>query len=96
MFRKWILAGATAVTLMAPLAATPAVQAAEPAGYRYHHRDRDHDRDGWRRWHREYRVFYRRCCDDSWCCYGCYGCYEDACHAERCLRHDGYEVSLRD
>jgi hypothetical protein len=100
MLRKLFLTAVTGVTLMAPLTATPAAQAGEPAGYRHrerdYDRDRDYDRGRWRRRHHEYRVFYRECCSDPWCCYGCYDCYEEAYHAECCLRHDGYEVSLRD
>ena len=53
MLRKLFLTAVTGVTLMAPLAATPAVQAGEPAGYHHRDRDRDWDRDREHRRHHD-------------------------------------------
>jgi hypothetical protein len=92
MLRKWILSGVAGLTLLAPLAAVPAVQAHDRDDHREMHRDRDRDEHHRRR---DFEVLYRSCCDDPWTCYGRFDCREEAEHAEHHLRARGYEAFVR-
>jgi Ni/Co efflux regulator RcnB len=103
MLRKWILSAVAGVTLLTPLAAVPAAQAAKPEAPReaHHDRDRDRDHDRWRdhdrdHWRRCFEVMYRPCCDAPWSFYGRFDDRWDAERAEHYLRGQGYEAFVRD
>ena len=107
MLRKWILSAVAGVTLLTPLAAVPAAQAAKPEAPReaHHDRDWDHDRDRdhdrWRdhdrdHWRHFFEVMYRPCCDAPWNFYGRFDDRWDAERAEHYLRGQGYEALVRD
>ncbi|HVS40377.1 MAG TPA: hypothetical protein VMS17_32770 [Gemmataceae bacterium] len=81
MLRKWMLSTVTGLTLMTPLAVTPAAQAAPPREAYHHHR---------------YEVMYRRCGADPWECYGRFDERWEAERAEHFMRHRGYEAYVRD
>jgi hypothetical protein len=91
MLRKLFTSAVLGLTLLSPLAAPQAANAADGGHYRRDSYRYDHHR----RRHRCYEVFYRRDCYCEWRCAGRYDCREDAERAACRFRERGFEVSIR-
>jgi hypothetical protein len=85
MMRNLLLSSVAGLAALLPLA-TPASARADHVLFR----------DNFERHHHRFEVIYRRDCRCPWQCYGSFSCFEDAEHAARHLRHQGFEVSIRD